>query len=806
MLPMKNSCIGTTLLVLSLLLLVTTTVHAAVTPSFQSLSPQREVTCLLERGEVILGGLDGGGLLMWPADDPAQATRLVAGQTISGNQVSDLAWSGRYVWVATLDGGMTRLGNPGEDAVFRPYTSNLGSLSVSAVAGAIVGNIERVFYAMSGAGLGVITDGLPGAIYTAEQDGLIDNTINDLMIQDEVLYIATPSGVGRLIGNTFSAMNNGLTNPAIDALTVDGAGRLICAGSGGVFRWDASAESWEGLNWNGGAVQQLGTNAMGVWALGFSGGNTGNVGYWDGSAWTLLELPQQKVTSFHAGADLWIGGRYSPSGMNSSNNGFAFMARWDGGSAWTLQTRDAPLPATVCGVTLEDDGTRWVGSLGGRCFSGQGDGESTHIYQVATVDNDSTGLFNHWSNLLCMASNNEGIVYACQYSSGIVRLDKNSGQIDLIHPWNSGMAQAHIVNAIVHPDGPLIMMHDWADDQKIQVLINPEDWADEANWVDVPQGAGQGIGQATGVFDALVERRDVIWLVLEGTGLMRWDINGYSQGPDDPLTWTDLSDDYFLGPFSEVSGTRNDLSQAGSIDMAPDGSFWVGGNGATRVRYAEGIGLQLVEAYGGKVSAYQDGLISGNVTDLAVDARGDCWISTSAGLNRIVDNSSPPEIDAWFNMATYLSNNTYPLLYSSNAVTEIPGGIHFRLVASPDRKTLAMTTSTGAVSWTVSDDSGGTSTAELAGVYFYPHPFQPNAADGHLKLGGIAADDGNDDGARVEIYNLEGQLVYRNSRVTADTDFWTGVNRLGNPVATGMYLVRVSWRDQVVTRSLAVVR
>lgn len=774
-------------------------------PEFESLLCQREVTCLLQVGDAVLGGLDLGGLLIWDSAAPGEVTRIPAGQQLGGNQVSDMVWTGRHVWVATLDGGMTRIASPGNDPSFRPYTSNLGSLEITAVTGKVIGSSERVFYAMNGAGLGAVIDGLPGAVYTAEQDGLIDNDINDLIFLQDELFIATPSGVSRFADNTFTDVNDGLGVTEVLSLGLDPEGRLVCGVSGDVYRWNAGTETWSSLDWGSGLVQDLHSNEQGLWGFSIVGGVTGRLGLHDGNGWTYPELPRQRATCMFAGDQLWVGGRYIAEGMNSSLTGQAWFAHLDGNENWTVQTQDASLVTNAVGAALEVDGTRWVGSRTGKSFSGISAQGNTHVYQLASVENDSTGLFNQFAPILCMAADDQGLVYTAQLSAGIVRHDKNTGELDLMYPGNSGLTGRLVLNMVTHPDRSLIMMHDSADELKVQVLMDPLHWRNPASWVDVPQGVGPGIGSGSRVLDALVERNDVIWFAVDGTGLVRWDINGYSNGPDDPLTWDDFSDDGWDGPLGEIDGTNNDPSLAWALDLAPDGSIWIGGNGVTRATYDSALGLEMVEAYVGKTAAFQDGLISGTVTDLAVDLNGDCWISTSAGVNRIVHGTAEPQIDAYFNLGHYLGTSLYTALYSPNTVTELPGGILNRLVASADRRTLALTTSMGAVAWTVTE-RGTAASDDMAGAYFYPHPFMPSEGDGLLKLGGISADAVNSDGARVEVYNLEGQLVYRNSQVSEEEGFWSGENRLGEPVASGMYLIRLTWRDQVTTRSLAVVR
>jgi len=58
----------------------------------------------------------------------------------------------------------------------------------------------------------------------------------------------------------------------------------------------------------------------------------------------------------------------------------------------------------------------------------------------------------------------------------------------------------------------------------------------------------------------------------------------------------------------------------------------------------------------------------------------------------------------------------------------------------------------------------------------------------------------------VEIYNVEGQLVFSHNSVAVNTGFWEGDNIRGNPVSSGMYVLRITTGGLTTTRILAVVR
>jgi len=778
---------------------------AVLGEDFESLMIQREVSCILEHGDKVIGGLSAGGLLIWDREDPAQVTRLSAGEELSGNKVTDLADTGRHLWVATMGGGMTCIVNFNTRPEYRQFINNLGSLDITAVTGEVVGSSERVYYAMDAGGLGLVTDWIGGAVFTAEQDGLINNNINDLQLYEGVLYIATPTGICSFENNTFTNRNAGLSDLDVTDLVLDPDGNLVAGGAGGVYVWDADSESWTNLAWTSG-VRGLSSNGTHLWGLSWN-----NARFYNGSGWTNVTLPRTGPTAIFAGEDIWVGGRYRTDEMSGSL-GLAWYGEFDGVDSFSDHIMDASIVRNAYSLVFDGEGTVWSGSYTGQAYSGLGGDEAVHVAQVASAENDSSGIFQRGANMLASAYDSmNDILYTSQYTKGIVRHDLTTGELNLMYGGTCGLedvpwlVNSSIVSLVAHPDGTLLVMYDKWHDQKLRILTDPIHWRGD-NWYNLlPQYDGE---EVFGIWDAVVQRNDVIWFAVQDVGLMRWDINGYSAGPDDEITWTDYNDDRWDGPYREFDDTDNDPgAEMTRLALAPDGSIWFGGNGVARVSYDEVFGAVTVEEeYGTKTSAYEDGLIDGSVKDIEVDGNGDLWVSTVAGLNRVRWNTKQPEIDAFFDLGNYLSNDFYPILYSPNVITGLPGGVYAKLAVSADGKRMALSSSEGTVAW---DIVAGPGQAEetLSSMYCYPNPWTPgDALDSGLKLSGISADAINGDGAIIEVYNLAGQLVYRNSHVSTETSFWDGNNRVGQPVATGMYMVKVSWRGLITTRTVAVVR
>ncbi len=783
--------------------------RAGAEPVFRPLLATHDMTSLLEHDGVVYGGLDAGGLVISPADDPAGFRRWYGGAELGGNEVTDLAWTGRYLWVATADGGLTRIGDPDGTPDFRQYTSNLGSLNVTAVAGTIIGESERVFYGMSAGGIGRIVDGLSGNIYTAEQDGLIDNDINALAFYHDDLFIATPSGISRFAGNVFTTVNEGLPAGGVADLVATGEDQLLAGTPEGVFLWDAELETWSELGDFGTSVDDVAWGPAGVYALKTSGGPV--LRRWDGATWATVGTGQGRISALAVGQEVWFAGPWTRPGGGSTT---AYLGHVPTGQSPTTVILESSLVRNAEGVTFDKQGGAWVGSYVADAVSGlDTDGSWSHISSLAADSDYDHGLFNRSSNILSMTSDLQGKVWISQYTTGLIRHDPDTGRDSYFKPDDSGMSGAFILDMVVHPDGPLITTHDiaWIENrvypEKVDVLLDTDHGEDPGQWLTLPVDEG-GITSTNRIWSALVQRRDVVWFAAEDYGLLRWDINGDAAGPDDPLTWGDFSDDRWDGPLTFYSGSGNDPKKVKGLALAPDGSIWAGGNGLVRFSYdATTRQATVLETYGEKVGNFLPGLVSGLVSDVVVDGNGDAWVSSTAGLNRIGTHGGQTTVEAWIDLPNYLANSNYGLLYSTGVIAPLPGTIYRDLAVSPDGRQVLLSADKGAVLIDVGSATGGAAAqGDLAGVYCYPNPWHAAGGGDVVKLGGLPLEDDGAGGLRAEVYNLEGELVFRNTGVLPDQGFWDGRNRFGDAVATGMYVVRVSWSGQTVAVPLSVVR
>jgi hypothetical protein len=778
----------------------------AAEPAFEQVLPAKMTTALLEHRSKVLRGLNGGGIIVWDRVDPLATERWTSGKDLSGNYITDMTWTGQHVWIATRGAGLTRVTDLDTAPEFRQYINNLGSLDVTAVTGTVIGDGERVFYGMDGKGLGQINSGLSGNIYTAEQDGLISNDVITLQMFQDDLFVGTPIGISRFANNVFTDQNAGLTNLVINDLTLDSDGNLLAASNAGIHQWDPDGQTWLLLGTIGPRVVDITSSAGLVYALGLNPNGSGVLSEYDGDTWSTIALPYPECSAIDAGEEFWIGGPVK----NSTPGGtltFNYLGRRLTGDDFDTVVGIATQVSNCEGVAFGADGAAWMGDWHGLQISSYDarDNSSFFIYERSHAANDTLNLFPGLGPVLSIVGDPDGTVYAGQYAGGgVLKFNPATGTTDLMGPDNSGLQGRSVVNLVVHPDGPLIIVHDVWDTQRVEVLVEPGNWTSTASWVVPPMD--QGLDSGSSVWDALVEKRDIIWFAVEDGGLVRWDINGPDAGPNDPLTWFDQSDDVWYDPVAFFTSTSLDPGKTVGLALGRDGSLWAGGNGLVQFTYEIGAGTHITTTvkldFQEKISASTNGLVNGNVKDIAVDANGDVWVATRTGLNRVSPRGDEALIAAWIDLPNYLANPNYGVLYSPNVIAPLPGNTYAKIVPSLDGRRMLLSSDQGTTLITVGagpGSSGGTD--PLKAVYCYPNPWTPGELGGRLKIGGLPVET-----VRVDIHNLEGQRVFSDKSVAEGIGFWEGDTIRGNPVTSGMYILKITSGGLTTTRILAVVR
>jgi hypothetical protein len=774
-------------------------------PEFEPLLRTRTLQCLEALDGTIFAGTDGGGVLLWDAAGHAVTGQWTAGAEITGNDIQALAWSGRNLWVATLGSGLTRVTDPTGTPSFRQYATNLADLDVSAVTGAIIGTSERVYYGTAGSGLGLITDGLSSSIFTREQDGLISNVIHDVHFLDEVLFVATPDGISRFANNQFTDENAGLVSLVVHDLALDADGNLIAGTGAGVFRWNDGARTWSEIGVFDAPIVGVTADADRIYGV----SDVSQVIEWDGSLWRTVPRPELRCSTLLAADDLWLAG----TAERSTGNGFfrqGYLARRTGPDTFDTRQHAATSVFNGSGAAFGPGGEVWMTDFGGFYVSWREDGTWSHVYETPHAGNDTLTLHPGRGPLLDMTRGADGRIWAGAYAGGgLLRIDQAARRSELIDPDNSGLEGRFVLAVTAHPQGPILVMHDEQDPELVQVVVDPDDWANPGNWVTLTRD--EGLGEGTRAWDALVERDDVIWFVVEEVGLVRWDVNGDAAGPDDPLTWFDKSDDRWDPPLSFFPNTTLDPRQARTLAAEGDGTIWAGGNGLVRFSYDEVARTVTTEDDLTEKRGTNDvGLVNGKVNSIA-RARDGLWVATQTGLNRVRVAGDALEVTAWIDLRNYLGNPDYPALYSPSVIANLPGITYNRIAVDPAGERILVAADQG-VTLVAADPAGGGSGGgtvdPLAGVYCYPNPWSPGVDGGDLWIAGLPAGADGQNPVSAELYNLEGQPVWRDTHDDggAPWSFWNGRNRFDQYVSTGLYVLRVSWNGAHTTRTVALVR
>ena len=781
----------------------------AQTPVFQPLLTGHRIDCAQYAGGYVYAGLRTGGLAEW---DPAtgEARRILTRRDgLGGHYVRDLAWVGGILWVATWDGGLTAITAPGTaQESLQVYSGLLSSLKVTAVAGQVVGDGDRIYYGTEDSGIGVINSGLAGTYYST-LDGLIDDAIDCLALADDLLLVATPSGLSRFADNIFTNYPYADANAErIRDLQVGPDGAIWAATNSGVKLWNDAARAWDSV-FGTAIFRSLAVDGQRVWALSafetvfvIQGGSA--------QSRSLPPVPAGEIAESWAiaagGGQAWAAGLIRVSGMSDAGSlvSRAMLAPiGEAGAGYhELDTCQLGVAGGFDGVAIDSRGRAWLGDREGDGLGGYADGLWYNVTQRGTAENDFQGLYNWGGGLLAMARDGDDIWFN-QFVTGVIRFRPAAAPggaevWERIHRGNSAMLGYLFVQIAVHPDGPVFFCTDPGDaDLGVDVLVEPDNWQDPASWLHLyPSQLGGNNIWAVGF-----ERRDVVWFGVRGSGLQRWDVNGPLAGPDDPLTWTDLSDDQWLAtPLENVPGSQLDLKAANAIVAGPDGTLFAGGAGVVNFRYDPFLQRAiLLSQWEAKNDAFGTGLLAQSVTGLSFDRNGDLWALTSGGLNRMRLSAQPLVIDAYTDLETFV--NLDPSLYSPGVIAPLPGGTYRRLDMSADGTRLVLSSDLGGALVEI-PAAGSDVGVSLDTVYLYPNPLPGPSGDTLLNLGGLNLAPGQS--VTIEVFNLAGQTVHRLAGATSLTGVWDGRNRQGRRAAAGLYLVKISFAGRSAIKPLAV--
>jgi len=343
-------------------------------------------------------------------------------------------------------------------------------------------------------------------------------------------------------------------------------------------RWNSATEQWETVFENQPELDfpiiTIASLEDAIWTISDGMGGFGWLGKYNRTSWGLANGPGSGQYPFNhclaaSSDDLFISGRYNDEAMDQDTF-LMYIGKYtqdQDGYGWDVWPVDAPLVLIAEGVTIDHNGDIWMGDHDSVAVSGFDGDQWTNIYELAGASDDSTGLWTHNGAVLAMATGATGDIWFAQYGwagtgNGKVRFDPDA---DDGQPGDYWYTNNNIVdlpgrgNAVIaiatHPDGPVIFMHDSnRDNGLVEVLIDPEHYRNPSSWIYPADYIGSTLG-IDSVWAAVAARRDVIWFAVENLGLVRWDINGLAAGPDEPITWSDPSDDDWQNVLDNLSGS-----------------------------------------------------------------------------------------------------------------------------------------------------------------------------------------------------------------------------------------------------------
>jgi hypothetical protein len=325
--------------------------------------------------------------------------------------------------------------------------------------------------------------------------------------------------------------------------------------------------------------------------------------------------------------------------------------------------------------------------------------------------------------------------------------------------------------------------------QGIDILKNPRgDLFDPSNWLKMTTDNSLLAGnEIKGITFGL----GAVWLSVADVGIQRFDFDGNSNQQVTFEALFEALDSWDTLPASDFG--LDALNDARDLQIATDGTLWFGANGQGVVRFRYDPSFGPVDVVRVEKTSFGPSLLSNQVRSLVLDRDGAAWAATDAGLNRVVATSAfEVRVDAWTDFFAFVTRG----LASSEVISPLPGSNMWTLAYDPSAHRVYMATQTGAAALDL--DRLAPPAPPGLSVQLYPNPVRDDRARVH-----VAGFSGTVD---VSIYNLLGVLLAEETGIVADDEIWDTRDILDQPVASGLYLVRVSRDGETATQVLAVER
>jgi ligand-binding sensor domain-containing protein len=687
-----------------------------------------------------------------------------------GGRIHALAAGDDYVWAGGTDGGLWRLDRPGGQVATPSSVPDPMARDI------VTGADGRLYVGLS-RGLHVC-EASRCTTYTPENSPLPHAGVQALALAaDGALWVATGAGVACLDGTTWRSPEDiGGPAAATEArlLAADarngiwmGSRHALCRFADG--EWDVFTPDNSGLPDH---LIALTADAGGaVWVGTWGGG----VASFDGSRWdqytaTNSDLPDDIVTALAAGADgaIWAG---------TWNRG---LARFDGERWETFDTDNSGLPDDwIMSLAVDPNGELFAGTWYGISHY---DGSDWSPYaapngqlgdlDVFDVQFDAAGHVwistlrtvarfdgRHWfpasGNSCCIHSVTVDATGAAWFGGrqgpGLYRWD---GQhLDLFHPTNSNLPSDHVLSVLADPRGWI-----WVATESGLAQVGDDGWI-----VHDPATTGLSYQIINSINDMALADDGTLWIAAH-RGIAWYDGN----------EWNVLTDG-LPGP-----GTVTD------VIVHPEGGVWCSTYG--RLMRFDGRTVTVHDSTNSPIS-------DGSATSLALELDGRLWVGTTDGL-------------LCFDGATWTVRDSLNSALPSNHIYTVAVDAHGNKWIGMDGKGgLAVYREGGVVlpgyQPTTVVGEAPVPTSSVCHLYpSYPNPFNTStmipialSQPGH---------------ARLCAYTVTGQrvrtLVDAAMPAGVHTVHWDGTGPCAEPLASGVYILRLTTDDGRATRRVALVR
>lgn len=751
----------------------------------------------------VFGAVDLGGLLIYePATD-----ELIPFDTTDGlgsNRTRCVVTSpAGEVWVGTADAGITRIF---PDLSTRFLTALPGQLDVRTLAFAGA----NAYYGGPNGG-GRIANGLPERSFRVE-DGLVDDDVRAVAARDDAAWFGTGAGVSEfdIQANDLITRNDGLADLDVRAMVV--AVGIVYAGTGtGLYQLNESGPSpvWEPV------TPPL---AVEIVDLAARGDRLVVVGpdrwVWTrtspGDAWTSQQVGIADYRAVAATVDdadrIQIGGRRVDFGPIGADVTPLFIDLAGAESPVYRQLHGSQFN----GLGTDREGGAWVGAFPVDAGVSHWNADGRVIAYMDQESGDAVGGYNNDGWLTNLKNEvlvtRGGDVWVSSFQIGLTRLrptvDDDPAGATYLHLTenNSPIGMNRVDSMSEDPHGNLwfcaageIVEGDF--NAGVDILLDPQEPYDPANWVHIRPGNSLLAGE--GFYDITFEGDRVVWLTVRGVGVQRY-VYGDGLGFD-PST-VDQSASWRTIRALPESLIEPNLTGARGVAVGVNGRYWVAtkGDGVLSFTYTTG---PITGARSYKSDSFGVRLLSDDALSVAVDEFGDTWVATELGLNRIREGGDDPGVAAFTDLQNFLD---YELGedYSNRILRALPGGVPVSLDLSDGGPWLFTVSGRGLSRVDLTPGEAPEVGEEGPAFSIYPNPVR--TGDDGVAIAGFEGE------AQVEIYDLQGRAIRTTVVSSAGSQqavqIWGLKTLSGDPVANGLYLVRVIQGGKSASRVLAVER